>query len=63
MADMKTCTACGETKPLYEFHKYTGKTARSPDGYRATCKECRCADERDKYAENKRRALVEAATK
>lgn len=53
MEQQKTCTACGHTKPLDEFHKYTGKTARSPDGHRAVCKQCRCADQRKRYHEQK----------
>lgn len=41
----KVCSNCGQKKPLSEFHKYTGKTARSPDGHRAMCKVCRNAIE------------------
>lgn len=42
----KTCSKCGETKPVEEFHRYVGPNARSRDGYRAQCKECRNAAER-----------------
>lgn len=34
---MKTCTNCGETKPLTEFHK----SSKSKDGHRTWCKPCR----------------------
>src|SRR4051812_10020332 len=33
---MKTCTLCGETKPLDQFHR----RARSQDGHQAHCKAC-----------------------
>lgn len=39
---MKTCTICGETKPLTEFHKrhdYDGKPRAS--AHRGECKPCR----------------------
>lgn len=36
---MKTCTKCGETKPLDEF----SREARVKDGRRAECAECRRA--------------------
>ena len=32
----KTCTKCGETKPLDDFHRHKGKA----DGRRSHCKEC-----------------------
>ena len=32
----KTCTKCGETKPLDDFHR----DKRRPDGRRSDCKEC-----------------------
>lgn len=34
----KTCSTCGQTKPVSEFHK---KSSRSPDGYSSQCKVCR----------------------
>lgn len=46
--ETKRCTNCGRVKPLEEFHKYTGRTARSPDGRRAECKKCRNAKERER---------------
>lgn len=41
----KVCTACGQTKPLYEFHKHS----RNADGYRTVCKMCRAQKEGHKY--------------
>lgn len=32
----KTCTTCGETKPLDDFHRH----AKSPQGRRSSCKNC-----------------------
>lgn len=37
MADSKTCTKCGETKPLDEFGRY----AKSRDGLNTSCRECK----------------------
>ena len=34
---MKTCTKCGDTKDITEFHR----AAAQPDGYRSNCKLCR----------------------
>lgn len=34
--ESKTCTKCGETKPLSEYHKH----AQCADGHRPDCKEC-----------------------
>ena len=36
---MKTCTTCGELKPLSEFHK----RANRPSGYTPACKACKSA--------------------
>ena len=47
----KTCSKCGETKPLTEFHKQTG----SKDGHRGHCKECQQAAYRTWYEANKER--------
>lgn len=41
----KTCTACGETKPLTDFHRH----AKSPQGRRSSCKECVRAQERARH--------------
>ena len=37
---MKTCTKCGETKPLDCFHK----SSQSKDGHKARCKKCNVAE-------------------
>ncbi len=39
---MKTCTVCGETKPLSAFYR----DAAHPDGHKARCKICYRADSR-----------------
>jgi len=39
---MKQCIACGETKPLLDFHKHP----RSKDGRQGACKLCRCLQEK-----------------
>ena len=54
----KTCTKCGETKALGEFHK--DKSSR--DGLRCVCKVCARADEKAWREQNKERAraLVKA---
>lgn len=44
----KTCTACGESKPLSEFHK-----GRDSFGLRQTCKACTNAQNRGIYERNK----------
>ena len=46
---MKTCTKCGETKPLDDFHRHRGKA----DGRYAWCREC-AAEHRRRYYENNR---------
>jgi len=43
--DEKTCTQCGQTKPLSEFHR----NARAADGLRTACKKCSCAYLRSQY--------------
>lgn len=45
---MKTCTKCGEAKPLEAFHKHK----QSPDGRSWTCKVCACARARKARAAN-----------
>lgn len=47
----KLCVTCGFYKPLEEFHKYVGRTCRSPDGRRSECKKCRNAKERARQAQ------------
>lgn len=48
MVAVKVCTACGESKPLDAFHR----RAKSPDGFRPRCKECRKAESAENYAKN-----------
>lgn len=49
---MKPCTQCQKVKPLPEYHKQS----RSPDGYRAACKECRKVESKaSQPAQNRRR--------
>lgn len=43
---LKTCSKCGETKPLTEFHRESKNT----DGRRADCKECRNEYSREYHA-------------
>jgi len=46
IVDTKTCTKCGETKPVSEFHKYK-------QGVRSICKPCRSeAGSSDRKARN-----------
>lgn len=51
---MKTCTKCGETKPLDEYHRNN----RNKDGRNTRCKPCANADRAARYAtpEGKARA-------
>jgi hypothetical protein len=46
--ESKTCTRCGESKPLTEFYKWK----RSKDGLTAGCKECIRAARREYVAEH-----------
>lgn len=48
---MKTCTRCGEAKPLTAFHRLRA----SPDGYRTACKECRRPESRANHVRNRDR--------
>ena len=59
---MKTCTKCGETKPLDDFHRDQSKA----DGRSARCRECTAEDRhrryekyRDKELESRRRYYEE----
>jgi len=47
----KTCTMCGETKPVGEFHK----NKRTRDGHRSACKACRRVRGREWYKTNQER--------
>ena len=60
--ELKRCGTCGLRKPLEEFHKYVGRTCRSPDGHRAECKKCRNQKERvrsQKYRDAKKAERAE----
>ena len=50
----KSCTKCGETKPLGEFFRHTA----SKDGYRPDCKMCKSAKNKANYAANRDRELA-----
>lgn len=54
---MKTCTKCGETKPITEFGKYGGKRA----GRHSRCKVCRNIAKADWYAANSDKCRVSGA--
>ena len=45
---MKTCTKCGETKPLSEFYAMKGMR----DGHRNDCKSCNLAAKAERYRRN-----------
>ena len=51
---MKTCTKCGETKPLSEF----SADDAYKDGYQSHCKDCKRAYARERYAKNRDRELA-----
>ena len=50
---MKTCTKCGETKPLDDFHRQRS----SADGRKAWCRECAAESKRRWYEENRDKVL------
>ena len=52
---MKTCTKCGETKPLDDFCR----DQSSADGRKARCRECRAEDKR-RYREENRDKIAES---
>ena len=54
---MKTCTKCGETKPLDCFSRDKSK----PDGLRTQCKLCRSAVDAANYQANRGRRLAQVA--
>ena len=43
---MKTCTKCGVSKPLFDFHK----RPETKDGRRTDCKECNLQAKRERWA-------------
>lgn len=51
---MKTCTKCGETKPLDEYHKHKQRK----DGRHAQCKPCSLAQRAEWYIENRETILA-----
>lgn len=53
----KTCTLCGETKPLTEFAK--GHKNRN-DGYAARCKQCVARYRRELYNGHKTKVNLES---
>ena len=56
----KTCTKCGEEKPLTS--EYFGKRSKSKDGYRSECKCCRkkySEDNKEQIAERNRQRYIE----
>lgn len=48
----KTCSKCGETKPLSEYYK-GGKGSRYADGYRSQCKQCQSEYQTKWFKKNK----------
>lgn len=54
----KVCAECGKLKPISEFHKYNFDKAKSKDGYRAKCKDCRNAQERIGLARRRKERRV-----
>ena len=50
---MKTCTKCGETKPLDDFHR----DRSCADGRRSQCRECSVKDRRRYHEENRDKVL------
>ncbi|WP_171124572.1 hypothetical protein [Ruegeria sp. HKCCA4707] len=52
MSDVKTCTKCGETKSLTEFHRDKNR----PDGLTGACKACRTASSKKWQSKNLERA-------
>lgn len=58
--ECKRCTKCGETKPLEEFNKRSGK---SPDGRQYYCKPCNALYLKERYAKLSRKRLDKALEK
>ena len=50
---MKTCTKCGETKPLDDFHRHRGKA----EGRNSWCRECAAEYRRGYHEENRDKRL------
>lgn len=58
MNQYKTCTKCGQSKPLAQFSKHNGKKS-SKSGYRSNCKTCQVLSNR--LYRSKNREKVNAA--
>ena len=54
---MRTCSECGETKPLDEYHR----NKNSRDGRRSRCKTCRRSEKREYYTANRETLLERRA--
>ena len=52
--DTRTCTKCGETKAITEYHR----DKKSPGGRRRQCKPCRCGQTMEWWYENQGRQLA-----
>lgn len=60
---MKTCTKCGEEKPLEDFVKYERAKAHHGDGHRGWCKKCHSAVMRGKWATGRYRDMDNERTR
>lgn len=58
--ESKTCSKCGETKPISEFRKTTTGRA-GKDGYHSWCKDCSNRHKREWYQKNRDRVLEYAS--
>lgn len=54
--NFRTCTKCGEEKPLISFYK------SSTGGHSAVCKECQLAHQKEWYNKNMKRELKRVPT-
>lgn len=50
----KTCTGCGESKPVQEFHR----SASSKDGWHSRCKVCSLVVKAEYYKQNRDKLLI-----
>ena len=57
---MKTCSLCGESKPVDDFHR---RRHYSRDGHRAACKTCTAEERRKRRSEKSSAALPEERQK
>lgn len=56
MPDVKSCTKCGEVKPLDDYYRQR----KMPDGRQPRCKTCAAEYQRRHYAENRDKELERA---